>query len=86
MASNLPKQNFKLIVHDADNSKVQRAVSEWKNTSASNGDAEAFKDCDVIVTMLPQGEIVRDVVLGEGGIARGLKDGMYTHPQGEEAW
>lgn len=75
MASNLPKAGYKLVVHDADTSKAKRAASEWKNTTASNGDPEAFADCEVIVTMLPQGKIVRDVLLGKNGIASALKPG-----------
>ena len=75
MAGNLPKAGYKLIVHDADNDKAQRAASEWKNTTASGGKAEAFSECDVIVTMLPQGKVVREVLLGEKGIAKALKPG-----------
>ena len=75
MASNIPKAGYKLIVHDADASKVQKAAKEWPNTTAWNGKPEQFKDCEVIVTMLPQGKIVRDVLLGKDNIASGLKPG-----------
>jgi 3-hydroxyisobutyrate dehydrogenase-like beta-hydroxyacid dehydrogenase len=75
MASNLPKAGYRLIVHDVDASKAQRAASEWANTTASNGNPQAFSECDVIVTMLPQGKIVRDVLLGKDGIASALKPG-----------
>lgn len=76
MASNLPKAGYKLVVHDADEAKVQRAASEWPNTTAANGSPEAFADCEVIVTMLPQGKVVREVLLGEDHFARALKPGM----------
>lgn len=75
MASNIPKSGYKLIVHDVDTDKVQRAAKEWPNTTAWNGKPEQFKDCDVIVTMLPQGKVVRDVLLGKNNIASGLKPG-----------
>lgn len=75
MASNLPKAGYNLVVHDQDAVKVEKAVSEWSNTTASNGDAAAFENCEVIITMLPQGKIVREVLLGENGIAKGLKRG-----------
>lgn len=78
MASNLPKAGYNLIVHDADQSKAQRAATEWKNTKASNGDPKAFADCEVIVTMLPQGKIVREVLLGKNGIASALKPGSCS--------
>jgi 3-hydroxyisobutyrate dehydrogenase-like beta-hydroxyacid dehydrogenase len=76
MASNLPKHGFRVVVYDIDSAKVQKAATEWDNTTASNGDAESFQDCDVIVTMLPQGKVVREVILGDRGIAKGLKPGQ----------
>lgn len=75
MASNLPKAGYKLIVHDVDSFKAEKAAKEWKNTTASYGKAEAFAGCDVIVTMLPQGKIVREVLFGKDGIAPALKPG-----------
>ena len=75
MASNLPKAGYKLVVHDADQAKADRAAKEWENTVASKGKPEAFADCEVIVTMLPQGKVVREVLFGEKGIAKGLKAG-----------
>lgn len=77
MASNLPKAGFKLVVHDADSTKAERAAKEWPNTVASHGKPEAFSGCEVIVTMLPQGKIVREVLLGSQGIAKALKPGTW---------
>ena len=39
---------------------------------------EAFKDCEVLVTMLPQGKIVREVLLGKANIASGLQPGTIV--------
>ncbi|CAK1360441.1 2-(hydroxymethyl)glutarate dehydrogenase [Cercospora beticola] len=75
MASNLPKAGYHVVVHDVNEAQVQKAVSEWPNTTAANGKAEAFADCEVIVTMLPQGKIVREVLLGKDNFARCLKPG-----------
>lgn len=75
MASNIPKSGYHLIVHDVDTEKVQKAAKEWPNTTAWNGDPKQFEDCEVIVTMLPQGKVVRDVLLGKNNIASGLKPG-----------
>lgn len=78
MASNLPKAGYKLVVHDEDQAKADRAATEWSNTVASHGKAEAFSGCEVIVTMLPQGKIVRDVLLGQNGIAKALQPGTIV--------
>ena len=82
LASNLPKSGYHLLVHDSDPAKAQKAASEWPNTttaatSNSTGvpSPSAFADCEVIITMLPQGAIVRDVLLGPSGIALSLKPG-----------
>lgn len=74
MASNLPKNGFNVVVYDIDIEKAQKAAREWENTVASDGSAESFKDCDVIVTMLPQGKVVREVIIGKG-IAKALRPG-----------
>lgn len=78
MASNLPKAGYNLIVHDIDSAKVQKAATEWPNTTASNGRPEAFANCDIIITMLPQGKIVREVLLGKENLARDLKKGTIV--------
>ena len=80
MSSNIPKKGYHLVVHDQDQAKVQKASSELNNTTSATSSSgkpipEAFKDCDVIVTMLPHGGIVRDVLFGASGISSSLKPG-----------
>ena len=89
LASNLPKAGYQLIVHDADVVKAQKAAAEWPNTTAAAAAAAASKNtatagelspsafaaCEVIITMLPQGDIVRKVLLGPDGIAPSLRPG-----------
>ncbi|EXJ89780.1 hypothetical protein A1O3_02847 [Capronia epimyces CBS 606.96] len=75
MASNLPRAGFRLIVRDADPAREQRFAQENANTFVAEPGVDGFKECDVVVTMLPQGKVVREVVLGKDGIARGLKPG-----------
>lgn len=71
LASNLPKAGYNLIVHDSDAAKTSQAAREWPNTTAADPDPtklpSAFSDCEIIITMLPQGKIVRQVLLGDGG-------------------
>ena len=75
MASNLPRAGFKLIVRDADPDREQKFASENPNTTVAAKGPDGFKDVDVLVTMLPQGKVVREVILGPDGIAQGLKKG-----------
>ena len=80
MSSNLPKKGYNLVVHDQDLAKVKKAVAEWKNTksgteSSGKPDPKAFEECEVIITMLPHGGVVRDVLFGTDGIGPSLKPG-----------
>lgn len=75
LASTLARAGYHMIVQDADPARAQKFASEHSDSQAAANDADAFSDVDVLVTMLPNGEIVRDVLLGEKGVAKGMKDG-----------
>lgn len=80
MASCLAKKGYPLIVYDADPSPAERFVNEFSQCKVANdaGSAvrsDAFRDCGILITMLPNGSVVKDVLLGEKGIAAGLKPG-----------
>ena len=79
MAGTLSQAGYHLVVKDADPARAESFAKEFKNsTAAAVGDAKAFSDVDVLVTMLPNGEIVRDVLLGSDGLAKNLKDGTVV--------
>ncbi|KPI42260.1 2-hydroxy-3-oxopropionate [Cyphellophora attinorum] len=73
MASNIPRAGFKLIVRDADPERERSFASANPGTTIAEAGPSGFKDVDVLVTMLPQGKVVREVMLGSDGIAQGLK-------------
>ena len=74
MASKLPGSGFNVIVFDIVTDKVQEAVKQWENITASDGSADSFEDCDMIVTVLPQGKVVREFIIGKG-VAKALRPG-----------
>ena len=59
----------KLAVFDLDKARVGKFVQEEQNAVAAASVAELAKASNVIITMLPTGPIVRDVV--EGLLAAG---------------
>ncbi|KAK3705002.1 hypothetical protein LTR37_013519 [Vermiconidia calcicola] len=63
LSSTLARAGYHTTVQDAD---PDQAATET---------ADAFSDVDVLVTMLPNGEIVRDVLLGSNGVAKTMKNG-----------
>jgi len=60
MAANLVKAGFEVAVHDADPQRCEKFCSEHKATAPGLG---ALAGCEVVVTMLPNGHIVRQALL-----------------------
>ncbi|KUJ11341.1 2-hydroxy-3-oxopropionate reductase [Mollisia scopiformis] len=79
LAVNLPRAGFNLVVRDADPSRAQTFVDENpKSVAAGEKDENAWKEVDVLITMLPNGDIVREVLLGEAGVAKYLRPGTIA--------
>jgi 3-hydroxyisobutyrate dehydrogenase-like beta-hydroxyacid dehydrogenase len=80
LASTLARAGYFLVVQDADPSRGDSFAKEHPKSSraVAAGDVNAFNEVDVLVTMLPNGEIVRDVLLGSTGVAKGLKEGSVV--------
>ena len=81
MAANLAAAGFPLVVRDSDASAQERFAAEHGGEPATS--PRSFAGADVIVTMLPDGNAVRDAILGwEGGIAATLKRGTVVLDMG----
>ncbi len=76
MSKNLVKAGHELVVCDFNKDAVAELV-EMGAKQAANG-AEVAKECDVIITMLPNSPHVRTVALGENGIADGAHEGTVV--------
>lgn len=70
MASNLLKQGHQLSVFDVDPKAVQRLVE--KGARAASNPAQAAEGAEFVITMLPNGDLVRHVLFGEEGICKTL--------------
>lgn len=73
MASNLCRKGFRLVVHDIDRAAVAELASLQARPAESV--AEVSAEAGVIVTMLPNSAIVREVVSGPGGVLAHAKPG-----------
>jgi 3-hydroxyisobutyrate dehydrogenase len=77
MAHNLAAAGLPLTVGDADPAVRDRFAAEHGCAAADS--PAGFGECEVLVTMLPNDAIVREVVLGwEGGIAGALPAGAVV--------
>ena len=73
MARNLVKAGFPLTVYDVNPQPVKDLVSLGAKEAKSS--AEAAKGVEVVITMLPQDEQVKEVALGPKGVLEGAKPG-----------
>jgi 3-hydroxyisobutyrate dehydrogenase-like beta-hydroxyacid dehydrogenase len=74
MAANLLAAGYDLIVRDADPERERRFVAAHGGRGC-DGDPAALAEAGILITMLPNGQVVRDALLGEGGIASHLRPG-----------
>ena len=73
MARNLHAAGFGLVVRDVDAAKQDRFAAEHPGVTAATA-PDSFSAADIVVTMLPNGAIVRDAMLG-WGIGAALRAG-----------
>lgn len=75
MAKNLLKANVELVVSDLNT----EAVSELESLGAASGSyAQIGAECDIVLTILPNGKIVSDVLFSEKGVASTLTNGKLV--------
>ena len=72
MAANLVKAGHSVTGYDLNPAALEALVAAGGKTAASA--AEAARGADVVITMLPAGEHVRDVWLHQGGLIEAVKD------------
>ncbi len=77
MARNLARAGFTLALADLDRARAHALAAELGADTPANLRALGAT-CDVVITMLPDGKAVRDAVLGESGLARGLAAGSVV--------
>ncbi len=88
MSTHLHNAGHRVTLHDLDMSAV-RALAKHLGEGAAAADtpAEVARRSDVVITMLPNGEVVQRVVFGEAGLAAGLKRGaLLLDTSSSEPW
>ena len=72
MAMNLVKAGYDVTVSNRTMAKCDPVVAAGAKAASY---AELAESCDVVITMLPNGPEVREVMLGEGGVAAHMTPG-----------
>ena len=73
MARHLLKAGYPLTVHNRSSEPEQTLAAE--GASVARTAREVAEQSDIVITMLPDSPQVEEVVLGENGVAQGLKKG-----------
>ena len=81
MAAQLAAKGFALALYDR-RPEAARAFAAAHGGRAATSLADAARDADAAITMLPDDTAVRDVVLGEGGLASALAPGATVIDMG----
>ncbi len=76
MAANLVRGGHEVRVYDSDTDKAARGAKQIGARALRGLDEVAA--VDFVITMLPDGKVVRSVALGEGGIASFAKAGTIV--------
>ena len=79
MATNLVRAGHRVTVHDADRGRQERFVRE-RDGRAADTLAALGAEADVVISMLPTGPVVRQVLLQEegGALANSLRPGTVV--------
>lgn len=76
MASNMQRKGFSLVVHDLNLVAVDALVD--LGAEAGKNAADVAAQSEIIITMLPNSEIVKEVICGPNGVLSGSKIGSLV--------
>jgi 3-hydroxyisobutyrate dehydrogenase len=87
MAGHLARAGYPLTVLDIDRPKAEQLAAEHGSITVADAPRALAEKSDIVMTMLPSGAYVRDVVLGESGVAEGLhRGGLLLDTSSSEPW
>jgi 3-hydroxyisobutyrate dehydrogenase len=76
MAANLARSPHELLVHDVEFSRAQNFVKNHGGRAAAA--LADLSGAEIVITMLPNGHVVRDVYMGPGGLSTVLQPGAIA--------
>ena len=75
MAKNLLKAGYQLLVSDLNEKAVEDVVAAGGQPGSYQ---QIGRECEIIITMVPSGQIVKEILFGESGLASGLEAGKLV--------
>ena len=87
MAGHLAKAGHKLALFDVRPGLATRLASTLADASAPATPADVARRSDIVITMVPNGEVVRDLVAGPEGLLAGFRPGsLLLDTSSSEPW
>jgi 3-hydroxyisobutyrate dehydrogenase-like beta-hydroxyacid dehydrogenase len=83
MAANLTKGSYELTVFDTDATTVREVVEQGALAAVSA--AEAARDRDLVIAIVPEGEELGQLFFGENGILAGIGGGTILADMGSHS-
>jgi 2-hydroxy-3-oxopropionate reductase len=73
MSKNLLKAGFDLVAFSRNNKTIEELIAA--GAAAATSPKTVAEQCEVVITMLPNSPQVKEVVLGDGGVIEGARQG-----------
>jgi 3-hydroxyisobutyrate dehydrogenase len=87
MAGHLAKAGYPLTVLDLDRARVDALVEGYRYIVGAETPQDVAAHSDIVVTMLPDGRHVQEVVCGDAGLAQGFSGGeLVIDTSSSEPW
>ena len=87
MAGHLAKAGHALALFDVREGHAERLSSTLAGASAPATPADVARRSDIVITMVPNGEVVRDLVAGPEGLLAGFRPGsLLLDTSSAEPW
>jgi 3-hydroxyisobutyrate dehydrogenase len=87
MARHLAAAGYDLAAFDLDPDRARQLAAEFPNVRVCADPADAGRGAEIVVTMLPNGDVVNRVIAGEGGLGATLNHGaLVLDTSSSEPW
>ncbi|MGH6981978.1 MAG: NAD(P)-dependent oxidoreductase, partial [Stellaceae bacterium] len=87
MAGHLAKAGHPLTLFDLNEDAARRLAAPYNNVAVARSPRDVGAASDIVLTMLPSGQEVRAVALGDDGLLHGLNPGgLLLDTSSSEPW
>jgi 3-hydroxyisobutyrate dehydrogenase len=87
MASHLSRAGYAVALFDSRAAQAARIAAGLERASAPASVADVAEASDIVITMLPNGEVVREIITGAGGLLEGMRPGtLLLDTSSSEPW